>query len=112
MTWVPKLLAKRKALKEQDVQRGAIRKRGSGQAIGSWRADAYSIVVDTEDADLRRAADEILGTPQTIPVHAPERFEFAIQAESVVEPPSKIKYLALFALELEERGFELEPEQE
>jgi hypothetical protein len=94
------------------VQTGAIRKRGLPQVIGFWRADAQSIVVDTEDPDLRRAADEILGSPQTIPVHAPERFEFAVQAEPVIESPSKIKYLALFALELEERGFELEPEEE
>ena len=94
------------------MQRGAIRRRGAQQAIGCWRADAQSIVVDTEDPDLRRAADEILGNPQTIPVHAPERFEFATQAEPVIESPSKIKYLALFALELEERGFELEPEEE
>jgi len=94
------------------VQRGAIRKRGAQQVIGIWRADAQSIVVETEDPDLRKAADEILGSPQAIPVHAPERFEFAAQAEPVIEPPSKIKYLALFALELEERGFELEPEEE
>ena len=94
------------------MQRGAIRKRGSRQVIGYWRADAHSIGVDTEDPDLRRAADEILGSPQTIPVHAPERFEFATQAEAVVEPPSRIKYLALFALELESRWFELEPEEE
>ena len=94
------------------MQRGVIRRRGSKQAIGYWRADAQSIVVDTEDPDLRRATDEILRSPQTIPVHAPERFEFAAQAEPVIEPPSKIKYLALFALELEERGFELDPEEE
>jgi len=80
--------------------------------IGYWRADVRSIVVETEDPDLKRAADEILRTVQTIPVHASERMEFATQAEPVTEPPSKIKYLALFALELEERGFELEPEGE
>ncbi len=80
--------------------------------IGRWRADIHSIVVETDDPELRRATDEILTTPQMIPVHSPERFEFAIQAETVVEPPSKIKYLALFALELEGRGFELEPEEE
>ncbi len=94
------------------MQRGTVRKRGSKHAIGYWRADARSIVVDTEDPDLRRVTDEILGSPQTIPVHASERFEFAAQAEPVIEPPSKIKYLALFALELEERGFELDPEEE
>ncbi len=94
------------------MQRGAIRKRGTQQVVGFWRADAQSIVVDTEDQDLRRAADEILGSPQMIPVHAPERFEFAVQGEPVIESPSRIKYLALFALELEERGFELEPDEE
>lgn len=94
------------------MQRGNIRKRGAQQVIGYWQADAQSILVDTEDPDLRRVADEILGTPHVIPVHAPERFEFATQAEAVIEPPSKIKYLALFALELEARGFELEPEED
>ncbi len=94
------------------MQKGVIRKRGTQQVSGYWRADAHSIVVETEDPDLRRAADEILGTSQTIPVHPPEHFEFAAQAEPVREPPSRIKYLALFALELEERGYELEPEEE
>ena len=94
------------------MQKGAIRKRGTHQVIGHWRADVRSIVVETEDPDLKGAADEILRTVQTIPVHASERMEFATQAEPVIERPSKIKYLALFALELEERGFELEPEGE
>jgi hypothetical protein len=97
---------------EGELQSGPIRKSGNHQIIGRWRADANSIVVETEDPELRKATDEILRTPQTIPVHPPERFEFAAQAEPVVDPPSKIKYLALFALELEERGFELEPEEE
>lgn len=94
------------------MQRGVIRRLRAPQAIGRWRADAHSIVVETDDPELRQAADEILRTPQTIPVHAPERFEFATQAEPAVERPSTIKYLALFALELESRGFELEPEEE
>ena len=98
--------------KEGDVQRGVIRKRGSHQVIGHWRADVQSIVVETEDPALKGAAEEILRTPRTIPVHASERFEFATQAEPVIEAPSKIKYLALFALELEQRGFELYPEDE
>jgi hypothetical protein len=98
--------------KEGDVQRGVIRKRGSQRVIGHWRADVQSIVVETEDLALKGAAEEILRTPRTIPVHASERFEFATQAEPVIEAPSKIKYLALFALELEERGFELYPEDE
>jgi hypothetical protein len=94
------------------VQRGAIRKQGTQQVMGFWRADAQSIVVETNDPVLRKVADEVLGSSQAIPVHAPERFEFATQAEPVIEPPSKIKYLALFALELEARGFELDPEEE
>ena len=94
------------------MQRGAIREHGTRRVIGHWCADARSIVIETEDPDLRRAADEILGKPQKIPVHASEHFEFATEAEAVIESPSKIKYLALFALELEERGFELEPEEE
>ncbi len=94
------------------MQKGVIRRRGSAHVIGRWRADIHSIVVETDDPELRRATDGILTTPQTIPIHAPERLEFATQAEPVVEPPSKIKYLALFALELEERGFEVEPEEE
>ena len=94
------------------MQRGIIRSRGQTQVIGRWQADLHSIVVETEDPELKKAAEAILKTPQTIPVHAPEHFEFAAQAEPVIEAPSKIKYLALFALELEERGFEVEPEEE
>lgn len=94
------------------MQRGIIRRRGQPRAIGRWQADIRSIVVETEDPELRRAADQILGTPLTIPVHSPEHFEFATEAEAVVEAPATIKYLALFALELEERGFEMEPEDE
>ena len=94
------------------MQMGLIRKRGNPGVIGRWRADAQAIVVETEDPDLRRAADEVLKTPQRIPVHPPEHFEFAAPAEPVVESPSTIKYLALFALELDERGYDLEPEEE
>ncbi len=94
------------------MQGGAIRRRGSRQVIGHWRADVHSIIVETDDPELRNTVDEVLKTPQTIPVHRPEHFEFAAQAVPVTEPPSTIKYLALFALELEERGFEIEPEEE
>jgi hypothetical protein len=80
--------------------------------VGRWQADVQSIIVETDDPELRRIADEILKTPQTIPVHGAEHLEFATQAEPVVEPPSTIKYLALFALELEARGFDLEAEEE
>jgi hypothetical protein len=94
------------------MKRGVIRRRGTSHVIGRWRADAHSLVVETEDAELRRAADEILTTPQTIPVHAPERYAGLSFSEDVIEPPAKLKYLALFALEMEERGFEVEPEEE
>lgn len=93
------------------MQQGVIRRLGTPQVVGRWRADMHSITVETDDPELRRVTDEILKTPQTIPVHGPEHFEFATQADPVVEPPSTIKYLALFALELEGRGFDLEPEE-
>ena len=94
------------------MQKGFIRRRGTTQVIGRWQADLHSITIETDDPELRRVSDEVLGTPQTIPVHAPEHFDFAAQAMPVIEVPSKIKYLALFALELEERGFELEPDED
>lgn len=94
------------------MKKGIIRRGGSPQKIGEWRADRNSLVVETEDPDLRKAADEILKTPQSIPVHAAERHEGLSYSEQVVEPPAKLKYLALFALEMEERGFEVEPEED
>ncbi len=94
------------------MKKGVIRRRGSPHVIGQWRADIHSIVVETEDAELQRAADEVLTTAQSIPVHAPERYPGLSFSEEVIEPPAKLKYLALFAMELEERGFELEPEEE
>ncbi len=94
------------------MQTGVIRRRGSPQVIGQWRADGASIVVETEDPLLRSASDRILRTPKTIPVHGPDRFEFATPAKPHVETPSTIKYLALFALELEEQGYEMEPDEE
>jgi hypothetical protein len=94
------------------LQKGIVRRRGTTQVIGRWQADVKSITVDTDDPELRNAADEVLGTPQTIPVHAPERLPGLSQAEPAIEAPARIKYLALFALELEARGFDLEPEEE
>ncbi|HSB73457.1 MAG TPA: hypothetical protein VLT62_29365 [Candidatus Methylomirabilis sp.] len=94
------------------MQKGIIRRRGESTVIGHWQADLESIVVETEVPELRRVADEILKRPQTIPIHAPERHEFAGGAVPLVETPSTIKFLALFALEMEERGFELDPEDE
>lgn len=94
------------------MKKGVIRRRGTAEVVGTWRADLQSLVVETEDAELRRAADEILKTPQSIPVHAPERHAGLSYSEDVIERPAKLKYLALFALEMEERGFEVEPEEE
>jgi hypothetical protein len=94
------------------MQKGIIRRRGSPDEIGRWRADLRSLVVETDDPELRRAADEILKTPQSIPVHAAERHAGLSYSEDVVESPAKLKYLALFALEMEERGFEVDPDQE
>ena len=73
---------------EPELQKGIIRRRGNRQVIGCWRADVDSIVVETDDPELRQAADEILRTPQTIPVHGPEHGEFASQADpSWIRPP-------------------------
>jgi hypothetical protein len=94
------------------MQTGIIRKRGSPRILGRWRADGQSIIVDTDDPALRSASDQILRTPQQIPIHGAERHEFAAHAESLIETPSTIKYLALFALELEERGFVPEVDEE
>jgi hypothetical protein len=94
------------------LQKGIIRRRGATQVIGRWQADLKNITVETDDPELKKAASEVLGTPQAIPVHAPERLPGLSQAEPVVEPPARIKYLVLFALELEDRGFEIEPEED
>ena len=94
------------------MKKGTIRRRGKKEAIGTWRADQHSLLVETEDAELRRAADDILKTAQTIPVHAPEHYDGTSFAVPVVEAPAKLKYLALFALEMEERGFEVQPDEE
>ncbi|MFQ5803719.1 MAG: hypothetical protein ACE5JQ_12555 [Candidatus Methylomirabilales bacterium] len=94
------------------MKKGIIRRRGSPHVIGTWRADLHSLVVETEYRDLRAAADEVLKTPQSIPVHAPERHAGLSYSEDVIESPAKLKYLALFALEMEQRGFEVEPEED
>ena len=94
------------------MQTGFIRRRGCQQTLGRWRADQHSIIVETDDQELRRITDEVLRRPLTIPVHGAERFEFADRAEPIIETPSQIKFLALFALELEDRGFEMEAESE
>ena len=94
------------------MQTGVIRKQGIPLVIGRWRADGSSIIVDTEDPVLRAASDQILHTPKAIPVHGADRFEYATAAEPLIKAPSTVKYLALFALELEERGFVLEPDED
>jgi hypothetical protein len=98
--------------KEAAMKKGTIRRRGSPEVIGRWRADLHSLVVETDDGELRRVADEILKTPQSIPVHASERHAGLSYSVDAVEPPAKLKYLALFALEMEERGFEVEPDED
>ncbi len=94
------------------MQRGTIRRKGSPQILGQWRADEHAIVVETTEPELKRIAEEILGQEQAIPVHGPERHEFVGQAEPFVGRPSTIKFLALFALEMEQRGFEVAPEED
>ena len=95
------------------MKKGTIRRKGKGaEVVGTWRADQQSLVVETEDVELRKAADEILKTPQTIPVHAAEHYDGTSFSVPVVEAPAKLKYLALFALEMEERGFEVQPDEE
>jgi hypothetical protein len=93
------------------MQTGIVRRQGEQNVIGRWRADSRSIVVETEDSILRAISDAILSTPQAIPVHASERHEFAAQAVSMTVAPSQERYLALVALELEERGFEMIPDE-
>ncbi len=92
------------------MQEGPIRRQGQAEVIGRWRADSRSLVIETADPELRRAADEILGRPQTIPVHGPAHFEFAAEGVPAIELPTTIKHLALVALELEARGYTMEPE--
>ncbi len=94
------------------MESGTVRRSGSPTTIGTWMADAHGITVTTDDPDLRAAADLVLAMPQVIPVHAAERFEFAGQASPMVRAPATIQFLALFALEMEARGFEVLPDEE
>ncbi len=94
------------------MQGGAIREKESGRVIGQWRADEHAIAVETDEPNLKRAAAEILERAQTIPIHGPEHHEFVGEAEPLVERPSTIKFLALFALEMEGRGYVVEPGEE
>jgi hypothetical protein len=94
------------------MTQGTIRRRGTTATIGRWQADVQAITVETDDPDLRKAVDSVLATPQVIPVHGAERFEFAGPAAPIVRTPSTIRLLALFALELEARGFEVLPDED
>ena len=94
------------------MQTGVIRRRDCTCVLGRWYADTGSIVVETNDPALKSASDQILHTPQRIPIHGTERLEFATDGETLTEAPSSIRYLALFALELEQHGFVLEPDDE
>jgi len=94
------------------MQNGAIRRLGSPGVIGRWTADAREIRVETEDPELRKAAESVLTTTLVIPVHVEERFEFAGPADALVSTPANVKLLALFALELERLGFEVLPDEE
>ena len=94
------------------MESGTVRRSGSATTIGTWMADARGITVTTDNPELREAADSVLTTPQAIPVHAAERFEFAGPAAPMERTPSTIQVLALFALALETRGFAVLPEEE
>ena len=94
------------------MQSGTILRQGKSEVIGRWQADGDAISVETGDPDLREAAAAILATPQPIPVHGAEHFEFAAAAEDMVATPSRIGLLALFALEMEARGYEVMPDEE
>ena len=71
------------------MQTGVIRRRDSSDVLGRWCADAASIVVETNDPALRSASDQILRTPQRIPIHGVERREFATHGESLTEHPMR-----------------------
>jgi hypothetical protein len=90
------------------MPQGVIRRRGSSEVAGIWRADINSLTVDTMDAALRKTADRILTTPMLIPQHPAEKFVPADEATAAFEPPAKQKYLLLFMTEMESAGYELE----
>jgi hypothetical protein len=92
------------------MQQGKITR--AGIVVGTWRADERSLAVESDDAELRQAAAEIVTRARPIPVHGPEHYQFAAEAVPVVEAPATVKYLALVALELEARGYTMEPDDE
>lgn len=87
---------------------GVIRRRGSPEVVGSWRADLISLTVETADPELRRTADRILTTPILIPLHPAQKFVPADADSAAYEPPAKQKYLLLFMEAMEAVGYELE----
>ncbi len=91
---------------------GVIRKQGGSAVVGTWHADNRSLTVGTEDPDLRRAADEVLSTPQMIPQKPEQEWVHSGRGTSTYEPPASQKYLILFALEMESRGYEVEPAED
>jgi hypothetical protein len=93
------------------MQTGVIRRREGCCVLGRWCADPGSIVVETNDPAIQSVSDQILHTPQRLPIHGAECWGFATCGESLTEAPSAIRYLALFALEFEQRGFVLEPDE-
>ena len=90
------------------MAQGVIRKRGSAAVLGTWRADARSLSVQTEDPGLRAAADRILRTPQVIPEKPARHWEEAGPASAARTPPAAYKYMPLLVMELESLGYEVE----
>lgn len=90
------------------MAQGVIRRRGSATVLGTWRADARSLSVQTEDPGLRAAADRILGTPQLIPVKPPMHWQEAGPESGVRTAPAAYKHIPLLVMELESLGYEVE----
>lgn len=94
------------------MAQGVIRRRGSATVLGTWRADARSLSVHTEDAGLRVAADRILSTPQLIPVKPPTHWQEAGPESAVRTAPVAYKYIPILVMELENLGYEVEQTEE
>lgn len=94
------------------MAQGVIRKRGSATVLGTWRADARSLSVHTEDPDLRAEADRILSTPQLIPVKPPRHWQEAGPESAVRTAPVAYKYIPILVMELENLGYEVEQTDE
>ena len=92
------------------MAKGIISRRADRAPIGRWEATLTSLTVETDDPALRRAADQVLSIPFLIPQKPPTHFVAAGPEDAAHEPPNRLKYLALFALEMEAQGFEVEPE--